>query len=327
MTFKIDPKKIRTDLQTQSRVTINESVVGEYAEAMQRGEQFPPVLVYYDDNLDEHILADGFHRYQAHMRVRQNEQIEVDQRRGTAENARWASLAANQSHGLQRSNADKRNAVKIALLHTNGASMSNRAIAKHVGVVHTTVRSIRRQLELSGAIQQIDSRTVTRNGTTYQQNTTNIGCQELRKSPKISQSDLQGKCGTCLNFSRSKCILVGEVKNPSTTGCEDYEERGEPVPRPEIPPPDYDNIQIVEQPEHNKPRRLNPCHYRRIKGAVKLYLPQDNPQLCAVELRNKFSEDYLCAIYTVLKDLWDDAENDNWNARMETHLSKGETVL
>jgi len=54
---------------------------------------------------------------------------------------------AYQLLGVHRTNADKRNAVKAALLHPHGCYLSNRQIAKHVGVSPDTVRRVRRELE------------------------------------------------------------------------------------------------------------------------------------------------------------------------------------
>ncbi len=46
---------------------------------------------------------------------------------------------------------------------------SDREIAKRVGCSHVTVGKVRNDLNLSGQIDQIESRTVSRNGTTYTQ--------------------------------------------------------------------------------------------------------------------------------------------------------------
>ena len=91
-----------------------------------------------------------------------------------AVNAQWASLAANQRHGLRRSQADKERAIKRALT-MKGEECSNREIARHVGTTHPTVQGYREELESSGKINQMDEREVTRDGTTYTQDTSNIG--------------------------------------------------------------------------------------------------------------------------------------------------------
>ena len=51
---------IRANAGTQSRATISEATVAEYAEAMVRGDRFPPVIVFESE--EGLILADGFHR-------------------------------------------------------------------------------------------------------------------------------------------------------------------------------------------------------------------------------------------------------------------------
>jgi hypothetical protein len=60
------------------------------------------------------------------------------------------------------------------IAHPKGAGMSDRQIAEHVGVDHQTVANWRKQLSPSVEVRQME-RTVTRNGTTYQQNVANIG--------------------------------------------------------------------------------------------------------------------------------------------------------
>lgn len=62
-----------------------------------------------------------------------------------------------------------------ALKHPQGAKKSDRQIAEHVGVGHVVVSRYRQQLESSVSLEQIPVREVTRGGTTYQQNTANIG--------------------------------------------------------------------------------------------------------------------------------------------------------
>ena len=65
--------------------------------------------------------------------------------------------------------------MKSALAHPLGVTKSDHAIAKHCGVDVKTVSSWRNKAASSMEIPQMDTRTVTRNGTTYQQNTANIG--------------------------------------------------------------------------------------------------------------------------------------------------------
>ena len=158
MQQKIDPQRIRTDLGTQARVQTDASVVEEYATAMRRGDQFPPIRVFHDLDPDELILVDGFHRLAAHLKTKPDEEIDVIIQEGTLSDARWTSFTVNATHGLRRSTADKRRIIIEALRHEKGGTMSDRQIAEHVGVDKNTVASVRRELEAGGEIHHVHCR-------------------------------------------------------------------------------------------------------------------------------------------------------------------------
>lgn len=164
--------QIRTDGGTQPRYALDLSTIDDYTDEMEAGVKFPPVVVFYDG--ENYWLADGFHRKMATEQTGADK-INVDLRQGTLEDAQWFSFSANKTNGLRRTNDDKQRAVKAALMHPKGAGMSNSAIAKHVGVDSETVRNWRTKLESSSEIRKMSERTVNRNGTTYQQDTSRIG--------------------------------------------------------------------------------------------------------------------------------------------------------
>ena len=289
MANKIDPKRIRIDCDTQSRVEMNEAVIAEYAEAMERGEEFPAILVFFDEETNEFILADGFHRYFAHLRAKPNDPILAEQRLGTIEDAQWASLAANQSHGLRRTNADKRNAAKRALTHRNGFNMSDRQVGKHVGVDHKTVSAIRREKESTGEIPQstlrtgLDGRKI---------NTQKIGGNQC--DPK--------SCSECMNYSEAgTCIADGEKRMPWTEACEDFEMIREGIRPRELPPPptEYTLVDPV-----SKKRKKNSQNYKR-RNTTTVDVPLNNPNLAAVELRESLGEEYLEQCFIAVRVLLD----------------------
>lgn len=72
-------------------------------------------------------------------------------------------------HGLRRTNEDKQRAVQAALRHPKSTNLSDREIARHVGVDHQTVANWRSRLSVEFRQIEPAERTVTRNGTTYQQ--------------------------------------------------------------------------------------------------------------------------------------------------------------
>ena len=283
MATKIDPKRIRIDCDTQSRVEMNEAVIQEYAEAMEGGVEFPPILVFFDETKNEFILADGFHRYAAHMRTKPNDPILAEQRIGTMSDASWASLAANQSHGLQRTNADKRNVVKRALLHPYGYEWSNRKVSKYVGVDDKTVAVIRSELELSSEIPQIETRIVQRGNQKYQQNTKKIG---KTKSGSVAS------CSDCMSYSTSNgtCMYDSEKRTPWTEACDDFEEITEGLRRRELPPPPEEYTVADPKPKKKRKRCTSQNKPRR---TVAVDIPMDNPDLAAVELRESLGVDYL----------------------------------
>jgi hypothetical protein len=133
------------------RVDINQEHVFDYAEKMERGDVFPPVVVFYDGLA--HWLADGFHRVAAVCLVATRKlgtdehakwtTISADVRSGTRQDAIRFAISANRTNGLRRTNADKQIAVRAALAHPDMQGMSDRAIAEVVGVDHKTVAACR----------------------------------------------------------------------------------------------------------------------------------------------------------------------------------------
>lgn len=171
---------IRVDGGTQPRAALDFEAIESYAEAMGVGVKFPAVIVFYDG--DSYWLADGFHRVKAAYAAGFDSVLsEIHQ--GTIEDAQWHSFSANKANGLRRTTQDKQRAVKAALLHGRGNTLSDRHVALHVGVDQKTVTNWRHQLETSGEIPKIRTRTVTRRGRSYQQETTNIGSRKAAASP------------------------------------------------------------------------------------------------------------------------------------------------
>lgn len=135
--------RIRVDGGTQPRAALDFEAIEDYSVAMGAGAQFPPVAVFHDGT--NYWLADGFHRLKAAYAAG-HDTIESEVHQGTLEDAQWYSFSANRTNGLRRTTDDKQRAVRAALGHPNGAELSNRQIAAHVGVVEATVRNWREKL-------------------------------------------------------------------------------------------------------------------------------------------------------------------------------------
>jgi hypothetical protein len=138
---KLNLNAIRIDGGTQPRERISMEVVGDYAEAVKVGIEFPPVVVFHDGA--EHWLADGFHRYHAHKQAGKVS-IVADVRPGTLLDAKLCAVGANGAHGLRRTNEDKRRAVLMVLEEPAWKDWSDRKIAEACGVGHPFVAALRR---------------------------------------------------------------------------------------------------------------------------------------------------------------------------------------
>lgn len=177
--MKIDIKKIRIDGGTQPRSNIDDNLVNDYAEAMQSGVEFPPVVVFHDGV--DYWLADGFHRTHAARRILLSD-IDADIKQGTKRDAVLYSVGANSDHGLRRSNADKRKAVMTLLEDAEWSRWSNVEIARHCAVSDMTVKRIRDDLSPQQSGSDEPSRTyTTKHGTTATMNTANIGRKESQQ--------------------------------------------------------------------------------------------------------------------------------------------------
>jgi len=141
---KLKLDQIRLDGDTQPRVAIDEDLVAEYADAYAAGIALPPLVVFHDGA--SYWLVDGFHRRWAAIKAG-IKSVPCIVHEGTLQDARWFSYATNQAHGLRRSNADKAKAVRQALKHPTGVTMSDRQIAEHIGVTAPTVAKYRAELE------------------------------------------------------------------------------------------------------------------------------------------------------------------------------------
>ncbi len=158
---------------TQSRVAINQEAVAEYAAAIKDGDFLPDVVVFFDGV--ENWLADGYHRYFAHLQAGKTS-IVVDRRKGTQRDAILYSLSANTIHGLRPTNDDKRKAVLTMLADAEWSEMSERAIARHCGVSHTFVQNLKTPPE-TGNVATPDS-----------ENTGNVATQKAASSGNVATS-------------------------------------------------------------------------------------------------------------------------------------------
>jgi hypothetical protein len=171
---------IRRDGGTQPRTRLDPETLETYIQSLQEGVEFPPVTLFYDG--ESYWLADGFHRVKAHEEAEQQE-IAAEVRSGTRRDAILYSAGANATHGLRRSNADKRRVVETLLHDPEWRQWSDREIAARCNVSHPLVGQVRQELfgKTSADASPVPSglepapRFAHRGGKTYTVNINNIG--------------------------------------------------------------------------------------------------------------------------------------------------------
>jgi len=145
---------IRTELEartTQVRIEHDAETVEDYAADMRKaGERFPAVSLVADKR-GKFFIADGWHRVLAAKvaRLRRIEATILPPLPGLAPLAcavRYA-LRANRKHGLRLTRGDLRNKARRAVLEVPGMEeMTDRQIAREIGVSHQTVSRARNEL-------------------------------------------------------------------------------------------------------------------------------------------------------------------------------------
>lgn len=138
--------KIIADDEIQSRVTIDNDVIEEYAEAMLSGSVFPEIIIFRDEK-GHNYIADGFHRYKATQKAGLKT-IDCEIKHGSKRDAIFYSVGANTTHGLRRTNADKRKAILTLLQDDEWSKYSARKIAEVAGVDDKTVGVIKKEIGL-----------------------------------------------------------------------------------------------------------------------------------------------------------------------------------
>ncbi|MBW4677069.1 MAG: ParB N-terminal domain-containing protein [Desmonostoc geniculatum HA4340-LM1] len=288
---------ILTDGGTQSRASLNQELIDEYAEAMTTGANFLPVTVFYDGT--NYWLADGFHRLEATKKIGSST-IAVEIRQGTRRDAVLYSVGANATHGLRRSNADKRRAVLTLFNDLEWSQWSNNEIAKQCGVAEWLVRKLKEELSsFSTKIDQTYARkcgvdentlkevqqklkdqplecTSQRNGTTYSINTSNIGRYSKKVSPAEESSKTKAfetKAGHLLLLSSSPALSPESQPRPQIVDVSN--EKSENSPTEEINKFVEQHLEVTTQlqSELNNPSRGSLSECVRIIN-IKQEIPQ-----------------------------------------------------
>ena len=158
------------DDRFQTRAALDHAAIEDYIEAIRVTGRwpFPPIKIV------SQFLVDGFHRVTAAKRVAADPETAVELRKSlqsipcervsvdlTSDNipmlALQHALAANQTHGLRRTNADKRRAIELAL--KCWPDRSDREIAKLTGTSHPNVGAVRAELRVEILPAKLEEKT------------------------------------------------------------------------------------------------------------------------------------------------------------------------
>lgn len=136
--------RVVVDHDLQPRMELSAETITRYMDAMIDGSRFPPVVLFDDGKV--FWLADGFHRVSAARKWHSAggpATIRAEVRSGTRRDALVHAVGANATHGLPRSNADKRRCVAMLLGDPEWAEKTDREIARAAAVDHRFVGNVR----------------------------------------------------------------------------------------------------------------------------------------------------------------------------------------
>lgn len=128
------------DERLQSRTEIHQDAVDDYAHAMEGGDKFPALTVFFDGI--HYYLADGYHRYHAAKKAGKVS-AECEIINGTFREAQLYATGVNAKHGMRRSHADKRKAVMTLLEDFEWSQWNNSEIARRANVSIPFVANLR----------------------------------------------------------------------------------------------------------------------------------------------------------------------------------------
>ena len=183
---KLKLTQIRTDGGTQARVSLNQDTVNEYAQQMQDGDVFPPVVIFSDGS--NNWLADGFHRYFASRQIGSVD-IAVQKHEGTVDEATLYAFGATARRGLSFTKEDYKHIVTRIMQHPVWSTWSTRTIAELLGCSAMTISRVKSSLE-----EPPKTVSYTRNGKQKIMDISSIG-KGSRKPKKAVEEDAFEKMG------------------------------------------------------------------------------------------------------------------------------------
>jgi len=141
--LKINSIVVRTGLQLRDKTS--PKIVADYAAAISRGAVFPPILAARIDGVI--TVIDGFHRMAAHIRANKDSIRAYVIDNVTMSEAMHLAATANLTNGLHLTTKDRMKAARALIDQPEFSKLSLREIGRRVGISHTQVKRLRRELE------------------------------------------------------------------------------------------------------------------------------------------------------------------------------------
>lgn len=211
-TTSLPIEKIRVDGGTQIRTEIDSGVIQSYQDAMLAGASLPGVSVYYDGT--DYWLADGFHRLAA-AKLLDRDRIHVLVTPGTRRDAILFACGANATHGLRRTNEDKRRAVMTLLNDAEWSRQSDRWVAEKCGVSNHLVATIRSEV---GTVPTSKSEPTTRTGKDGKQYLARKRKTEDHADPTPAQSRIPSAPPVPMPHNRRSFDELANMAGPEPCG-------------------------------------------------------------------------------------------------------------
>jgi len=175
LTELIPIKQIKQSSSLQPRAKMDTGKIDEYTESMRRGDAFPAVVVYRVGG--DLFLVDGYHRFMAAQGAKLD-RILAEVRAGTMREAILQSAGVNSTHGIPRSNEDKRRAVMILLRDKEWGLWNDTKIAETCHVSPELVGKIRKSILPKSVRCTSEKKKVERAGKVFKMDTSKIGRKE-----------------------------------------------------------------------------------------------------------------------------------------------------
>ena len=161
-------RDIDTNASPQVRHEIREDAVEDYAK-LYKDKKPMPKAVLCKVTTGHYLVADGMHRVKAMLKAGITERA-FDVFQGAYEDCLLFASAANQTHGVRRTSADKRTAISSVLKVLS--EKTDKEISDIVGVTDKTVGDVRKELVKTGVIVSTGKR-IGRDGKTRRVNVGN----------------------------------------------------------------------------------------------------------------------------------------------------------